>query len=170
MASIDIQMADLGDSAVRTLVLALDAYLARLYPVESNHGLSSAGLHADDVRFVTAELDGRPVGCAALRLYPAYGEVKRMFVLPETRGGGIGRALLGHLEMLARRQGLPCLRLETGVAQPEAVGLYEAVGFRRISPYFPYRPDPLSIFMEKALDGSVEARVEPCLERSGRSP
>lgn len=170
MTSIDIRIADPGEPALRLLVSALDDYLAGLYPAESNHGLSLTALQADDVQFVTAGLDGRPVGCAALRLDSAYGEVKRMFVLPETRGAGIGRALLAHLEMLARARGLPCLRLETGVAQPEAIALYEASGFRRIAPFSPYRPDPLSIFMEKALEQSAAARAEPRLERSGSAP
>lgn len=170
MTSIDIRMADLRDSAVRSLVSALDGYLAGLYPAESNHGLSLTALQADDVRLVTAELEGGAVGCAAIRLDPAYGEVKRMFVLPEARGAGIGRALLAHLEGLARAQGLQCLRLETGVAQPEALGLYEAAGFVRISPFPPYRPDPLSVFMEKALERRTAARVGPRLERSGSLP
>ncbi len=170
MTSIAIRMADPGDPAMRSLVSALDDYLAGLYPAESNHGLSLAALQANDVRFIAAELDGRPVGCAALRLDLAYGEVKRMFVLPETRGAGIGRAMLAHLEVLARAQGLPCLRLETGVAQPEAIELYRAAGFRRISPFSPYRPDPLSIFMEKALERSAAAGVEPRLAWSGSAP
>jgi putative acetyltransferase len=170
MTSIDIRIADPGDPAVRPLVSALDDYLAGLYPAESNHGLSLTALQADDVHFVAAEVGGRPVGCAALRIDAAYGEVKRMFVQPETRGTGIGRALLAHLEALALARGLPCLRLETGVAQPEAVGLYEAAGFRRISPFPPYRPDPLSIFMEKPLERSTATRVEPRLERSGSLP
>ena len=170
MTSIDIRVADLSDPAVRSLVSDLDGYLAGLYPAESNHGLPLSALQADDVRFVTAELEGRPVGCAALRLDTAYGEVKRMFVLPETRGAGIGRALLTHLERLALAEGLPCLRLETGVAQPEALGLYEAAGFFRISPFPPYRPDPLSVFMEKALAPGAAVGVEPRLERSGSWP
>lgn len=167
MTVADIRMADLSDPAVCSLVSALDGYLAGLYPAESNHGLSLRGLQADNVRFVTARLEGRPVGCAALRLDAAFGEVKRMFVLPKARGGGIGRALLAHLETLARAHGLPCLRLETGVAQPEALALYEAAGFRWISPFPPYRPNPLSIFMEKALSCRSWAPIEPRLDRAG---
>jgi putative acetyltransferase len=167
MASIDIRFADLGNPAVRSLVAALDDYLAGLYPPESNHGLGCTALQAADVRFVTADLDGRLVGCAALRVDEGYGEVKRMFVRPEARGAGIGRALLAHLEELARTHGLHCLRLETGVAQPEALGLYEAAGFVRIPPFPPYRPDPLSVFMEKALEPTAVARSKPSFHRSG---
>ena len=117
MTATQIKTADPDDPAVRALISALDRYLAGLYPAESNHGLSLAALQADDVRLVVAELDGRLVGCAALRLDAAYGEVKRMFVLPETRGADIGRALLAHLEVLARAQGLPAPRDGSGATR-----------------------------------------------------
>ncbi len=93
-----------------------------------------------------------PVGCAALKLHGgAYGEVKRMFVAPSERGLGLGRRLLEQVEAEARAAGLPLLRLETGTAQPEALGLYRATGYRERGPFGDYGPDPLSVFMEKAL-------------------
>ena len=56
-----------------------------------------------------------------------------MFVLPEARGRGIGRALLAAIEQaLAGR--VATLRLETGIKQLEAIRLYEAAGFRRRGP------------------------------------
>ncbi len=170
MSPFEIKTADLGEPAVHALIAALDRYLAGLYPAESNHGLSLAALQADDVRLVVAEVRGRPVGCAALRLDSAYGEVKRMFVLPEARGAGIGRALLAHLETLALAHGLPCLRLESGVAQPEALGLYAASGYRRIAPFPPYGPDPLSVFMEKALHGRAATPVVLHHDQTGALP
>lgn len=47
--------------------------------------------------------------------------------------------------------GLTAIRLETGISQPEAIGLYRKAGFVEIEAFAPYRPDPLSMFMEKAL-------------------
>lgn len=170
MTSFEIKTADLGEPLVRALIKALDRYLAGLYPAESNHGLSLAALQSDDVRVVVAEVRGRPVGCAALRLDSAYGEVKRMFVVPEARGAGIGRALLAHLETLALANGLQCLRLETGVAQPEALGLYAASGYRRIASFPPYGPDPLSVFMEKALHGGAATPAMLHYDRTGALP
>ena len=41
--------------------------------------------------------------------------------------------------------------LETGIHQPEAIGLYEGFGFERCGPFGEYGPDPLSVFMEKRL-------------------
>ena len=47
--------------------------------------------------------------------------------------------------------GLLLARLETGIRQPEALGLYRASGYREIGPFGDYGPDPLSVFMEKNL-------------------
>ena len=41
------------------------------------------------------------------------------------------------------------LRLETGVLQPEALGLYRKLGYRERGPFGAYAADPLSVFMEK---------------------
>jgi putative acetyltransferase len=136
------------------LVRELDRHMADLYPAESNHLLDLDALAAPDVRFLIARRagDGRAVGCAALKLHgEGYGEVKRMFVAPSERGLGLGRRLLERVEAEARAAGLGLLRLETGVAQPEALGLYRAAGYRERGPFGGYGPDPLSVFMEKAL-------------------
>jgi len=73
------------------LLAALDAYLESLYPPESNHILDVDTLCAPNVRFFVARRRGKAVGCGALRIDSAgYGEVKRMFVHPEARGGNWG--------------------------------------------------------------------------------
>jgi putative acetyltransferase len=101
-----------------------------------------------EVRDMLARLDAY---CAALVNKQHYGEVKRMFVDERKRGLGTGRKLLEHLVMFARMSGLSVLRLETGVHQPEAIALYERLGFARCDPFGDYRDDPLSLFMEKPL-------------------
>lgn len=137
---------------VAALLGELDAYLRDLYPPESNHFLDAGRLAAPDVRFFVARRQGRAVGCGALRVDPSgYGEVKRMYVTPPARGLGAGRGLLAVIEADARRAGLGLLRLEAGVHQPEALALYAAAGFVRRGPFGDYAPDPLSVFMEKAL-------------------
>ena len=137
---------------VRDLLARLDAYCAALYPVESNHLMDVASLMQGDVLFLVArDVDGAAVGCAALVNKQEYGEVKRMFVDERRRGLGTGRKLLEHLVMFARMSGLSVLRLETGIHQPEAIGLYERLGFERRAPFGDYREDPLSLFMEMRL-------------------
>lgn len=74
-----------------------------------------------------------------------------MFVEPKARGKGLGRRLLEEIERRAVALGLPVLRLETGVRQPEAISLYRTHGFREIAPFGDYKRDPLSLFMEKNL-------------------
>ncbi|HEX3982883.1 MAG TPA: GNAT family N-acetyltransferase [Acidisoma sp.] len=138
--------------AVRALLEQSWALSDSLYPAESNHHLDETELRRPDISFFVARLDGQAVGCGALkRVDAAYGEVKSLFVDAAVRGRGIARLLLGAIEAEARAQGLTLLRLETGIRQPEAVGLYEAAGFRRIGPFGDYREDPLSLFMEKAV-------------------
>lgn len=137
---------------VRAMLEQLDAYCAALYPAESNHLMEIASLLQDGVLFLVArDVEGRAVGCAALVRREGYGEIKRMFVDPVRRGGGTGRQLLEYLEMFAKMSGLQVLRLETGIHQPEAIGLYERAGFVRCAPFGDYQPDPLSLFMEKSL-------------------
>jgi putative acetyltransferase len=144
-----IALADPRDAAVRPLLAALDAYLGTLYPPESNHILDIERLAQPDIRFFVASLAGVALGCAALRLHAEYGEVKRLYVDPAARGLGLGRQLLARLEATACELGLPLLRLETGIHQPEAIGLFRAAGFVERGPFGAYGPDPLSLFMQK---------------------
>jgi putative acetyltransferase len=133
------------------LVEALDALMISLYPADSNHLLDIEALCQPDIRFFVARQDGAALGCGALRLFDDYAEVKRMFVMPTSRGMKLGRRILDTLEAEARREKKVYLRLETGVSQPEAIGLYHAAGFVECSPFGDYQLDPLSLFMEKRL-------------------
>ena len=136
---------------VQRLLEALDAYQSALYPPESNHFLDVDALAAPNVRFFVARREGRALGCGALRIEAGYGELKRMFVSPAARGLKLGRRILDRIEEEARREGLACLRLETGIHQPEALGLYRSAGYVEREAFGEYRPDPLSVFMEKSL-------------------
>ncbi|WP_230020413.1 GNAT family N-acetyltransferase [Massilia sp. Bi118] len=137
---------------VRSMLERLDAYCAALYPADSNHLMDIDSLTQGDVLFLVArDVDGSAVGCAALVNRDGYGEVKRMFVDENRRGLGAGRQLLEHIVIFARMCGLRELKLETGIHQPEAIGLYEGSGFARCGPFGDYKDDPLSVFMEKRL-------------------
>ena len=152
IADVTIALESPRQDDVARLIEALDAYHSALYPAESNHLLDVGRLAAPDVRFFVARRAGEALGCGALRIDDAgYGEVKRMFVLPEARGLRLGRRILRCLEDEARREGLRCLRLETGIHQAAALALYRAAGYVERAPFGEYQPDPLSIFMEKAL-------------------
>jgi ribosomal protein S18 acetylase RimI-like enzyme len=80
-----------------------------------------------------ARLDGRPIGCAALKVKDCrIGEVKRMWVAPEARGLGLGRRLLDAVETAARGFGLAELRLETNRTLREAQALYRSAGYAEV--------------------------------------
>src|SRR5262245_10691125 len=89
--------------AVRALLQQSDAYLADLYPAESNHLVDVGALCAANVRFLVARLDDDVVGCGAVVLgAPGEAEIKRMFVSPLARGYSIGRRILAALETAAQ--------------------------------------------------------------------
>jgi len=134
------------------LIEELDEVLDPLYPSESRHGFSIEKLIQDNVAFFVVREDGKPAGCGGVKLFGTeYGEVKRMYVRPEFRGAGLGRKMLRHLEDYARKKGVAILRLETGIYQSEAIGLYERFGFERIGPFGEYQEDPNSLFFEKKV-------------------
>jgi GNAT superfamily N-acetyltransferase len=86
--------------------------------------------------FLVAYVDGAPVGTGAWRRTPVQAlgrtlgaEIKRMYVVPEHRGTGLARRVLAELEDTAAAAGYDLLVLETGLKQPEAIGLYTSSGY-----------------------------------------
>jgi putative acetyltransferase len=149
---IEIVIEDPAAPEVAPLLQASDAYMASLYPAESNHMLDAASLRRPRVTFLVARVDGEAQGCGAVvDSGEGWAEVKRMFVAPAARGLKLGRRLLDEIEALAAHRGARVLRLEMGGLQPEALGLYRSAGFIEIGPFGDYGADPLSIFMEKTL-------------------
>lgn len=95
---------------------------------------------ADDIAafFVAFSDEGQPLGCGGLRaLNDSEGEVKRMFVAPQSRGTGCASAILAQLEQSARDRGWIRLLLETGDQQPDAIRFYTREGYERV-PNFSY--------------------------------
>ncbi len=137
---------------IGAFLAASDAYSQSLYPAESNHLVDLSVLMATNAHFFVARKEGKALGCGALIVADdGSGELKRMWVSPEARGQGVGRKLLDAIEATARETGVSVLRLETGIHQPEAIGLYRRSGFVDCGPFGSYQPDPLSLFMEKRL-------------------
>jgi putative acetyltransferase len=148
--AITMERPDSADAVA--LITELEAVLTPLYPTESRHGLSVERLIAEAVAFFVLRSDGVPASCGGIKLFGTdYGEVKRMYVRPQFRGSGFAKLILNRLADHARAHGVTLLRLETGIHQKEAVGLYEGLGFRRIPPFGAYKPDPLSLCYEKPI-------------------
>ena len=137
------------------LIAELDAYQDTLYPAEARYALDLASLAKPNVLFAVARAaDGTAIGCGAIVLHEAHGEVKRMYVRPAARGQGVAQYICHALESAAHAQGCRTLMLETGPCQPEALAFYAKQGFVRCGPFGDYPEHPLSVFMSKRL--SVE--------------
>jgi putative acetyltransferase len=137
---------------VRRLLQLSDSYFAGLYPAESNHLADVATLAQRNVRFLVARRARVIVGCGAVVFgKDGEAEIKRMFVLPEARGHRLGSRILTALETAAKAEGMRIIRLETGVRQPEALGLYRGHGYTERGPFGSYQPDPLCTFFEKRI-------------------
>jgi GNAT superfamily N-acetyltransferase len=82
--------------------------------------------------------DGAPLGCVGLRPIEPDGccEMKRLYVAPDARGLGLGKALIVAIIGEAERIGYKEMRLDTLPTMAEAISLYEQVGFRPIEAYY----------------------------------
>jgi GNAT superfamily N-acetyltransferase len=147
-----VEPADPRGPEAQALIEELTAELERRYDDDGSGGFDPADVLGPRGVFLVGRLNGRAVACGACRpLDGDVGEVKRMYVAPEARGRGLGRLILNGLEEFARRTGYQAIWLETGVLQPEAVGLYESAGYQRIPNYGQYKDDPRSVCFEKRL-------------------
>jgi putative acetyltransferase len=129
-------------------------YASSLYPAESNHLDDADELSQDNVYLVGASSQGVLIGIGAVKRLVhdvEYGEIKRLYVLPAQRGNGLAKLIMCELEAHLKQRGIGVARLETGIYQPEALGLYKRLGYRVREPFGDYKPDPLSVFMEKRI-------------------
>lgn len=114
------------------------------------------GLIASLVGYV----DEEPLGSVVVRFAEYDGmapaaEIKRLYVAPEGRRKGYSRVLMGAAEEAARRAGVTRIILETGDKQPEAIGLYRAIGYSVIPNFGKWAGVKESICMEKDLPTRV---------------
>ncbi|KAF7786856.1 putative acetyltransferase [Pseudoalteromonas rubra] len=143
---------------VSQLLRDIDELMNTLYPPSSNQLIPAEELAASDVYFVGARTESALMGCGALvpktdetdSLTP-YAELKRVYVQPPYRGLGVSRHIMQTLIDYARQVGFSVLRLETGIRQIEAIGLYTSLGFVQREAFGSYEPDPLSVYMELTL-------------------
>jgi GNAT superfamily N-acetyltransferase len=95
---------------------------------------------------------GEPLGCVGLRPIEPQGccEMKRLFLLPQARGMGLGRALAEAVMAAARQCGYAELRLDTLAGMTTAQALYARMGFERMAAYYEPTP-PGTVFMRIRL-------------------
>lgn len=124
----------------RVLRVEQQAELRDLY---GDDDIGHAMTGEDILDMVVLRVDGAPAACGALRdasvdLGPGTGELKRMYVRRGLRGRGLSRRVLAEVEAAAAPAGLHRLVLETGVLQPEAIGLYLTSGYAPIDNFGEY--------------------------------
>ena len=83
--------------------------------------------------FLVAWLGNEAIGCGAIAtLDDSTAEIKRVFVTPRMRRKGLAKLIMWYLEERAAELGYHTISLETGDRQPEAIRLYESLGYRRV--------------------------------------
>ena len=149
-AILELRVEPASSPAAGRLAGELDALILERYP-----GLPTNGLEPDfDAKggvFVVGYAAGEPVACGALRREGEAAEIKRMYVAPACRGRGFARTILAFLEAEAGRRGFARAILETGIRQPEAIGLYRSAGWREIQCWGAYADEPVSRCFAKDL-------------------
>ena len=152
MTTVVITIADPAHPPVRVMVEELDAYLVPLYPAESNHLLDIETLRQPEMRFFAAHRGDEVVAIGGCWLHGDYAEVKRIYVAPAARGLGLAKLMMQRIEAEAMACGHLLARLETGIHQPESLGLYRRLGYVDRGAFGDYpTDDPNSVFMEKVL-------------------
>jgi GNAT superfamily N-acetyltransferase len=156
VTTVEIRPTRFRAPVAQQLIAAAQDELTQRYGSGDANPIESVQFDPPEGIFLVAWLDGNPVGCAGWRTYSHFrvngelaeagergtedvAEIKRMFVVPEARNAGVASALLAALENSAREAGMKRMILETGLAQPEAMALYEKLGYSRIPNYGYYR-------------------------------
>ncbi len=149
----------LGQEPAASLAAAMLTEMAALYDgldldEESmpKAGVAELGPPAGSF-LVGFDSDEAPVCCGGIkRLSDEACEIKRMYVVPAARRGGVGRLLLAALEDEARQLGYRTARLDTGPRQPRAERMYRRAGYL---PVGNFNANPVaSFFGEKRLGPS----------------
>lgn len=145
---------DLTEQVTAIVQLSRD-YQASLYPPESINQDKPEELVNGRMYFIGAYGNDDLYGIGGVKLMHDdgdYGEIKNLFVDPHHRGRGVSRAIMHELERYLVEQGIKICRLETGILQPESLGLYRDMDYRQRDAYGSYRSDPNSVFMEKVIE------------------
>lgn len=134
-------------TAVTRAAVVRRASHADLAEIEAILTAASLPLHGamSAFRNGVVAVDDSIVGCAAVEPYASFGLLRSVVVVPDRRGGGIGRLLVEALEALALELGIETLYLLTESAE----GWFSALGYGRVD-----RSD-----VPPEVQGSVEFEV-----------
>lgn len=139
------------DADFQQLVAHLDKYLSIIDGDE--HAFYAQYNKIDSLKNAVVCYEGNiPLGCGAFKEF-VYGtvEIKRMYVVPESRGKGIASLILKELENWAAELNYTEAILETGKKQTDAVHLYQKSGYTIIPNYGQYENVENSVCMQKII-------------------
>ena len=149
--NIQLKRTNSTDADFQHLVNYLNDYLAIVDGEE--HEFYSQFNHIDQLNHVVvAYVNNQPVACGAMKpSEPGSMEIKRMYTLESARGKGLAKRVLSALEEWAIESGYHTCILETGIRLPDAIALYEKMGYQRIDNYGQYINVENSRCFEKKL-------------------
>ena len=110
-------------------------------PIEHVYALDASKLFTPDITVFGARIDGELAGVGAMRkLDGEHAELKSMHTLAKSRGLGVGKAMVAHIEDFARSSGIKRMSLETGTneAFKPARELYKSLGYRSCEAFGEY--------------------------------
>jgi GNAT superfamily N-acetyltransferase len=152
--AIQIKATRYGGATAQKLIAELMSDLVTRYGEADGTPVAGVEFDPPDGGFFVAYVDGEPAGCGAWRSWAGSGdvaEVKRVFVRPQARGIGLAKQIMAALEEDARAHGRTRIILETGTRQPEAIALYQHLGYERIPNFGYYKDEPGARCFAKAL-------------------
>ena len=110
-------------------------------PIEHVYALDASKLFTPDITVFGARIDGELAGVGAMRkLDGEHAELKSMHTLAKSRGLGVGKAMVAHIEDFARSSGIKRMSLETGTneAFKPARELYKSLEYRSCEAFGEY--------------------------------
>jgi GNAT superfamily N-acetyltransferase len=157
----DIRRTAFTDPVAQALVAELQQEFVVRYGGPDETPLDPTQFDPPSGAFFVGWLEGEPLATGAWRRRPdvtvlggtVAAEIKRMYVVPRGQRRGLARLMLAHLERTASDEGADVMVLETGLAQPEAIALYESSGYVPVPGFGYYRDEPLVRYFGKRLNG-----------------
>src|ERR1700727_593583 len=113
--------------------------------------------------FAVVYHSGVPAGCGGYRWFNRATrtvEIKKTYIVPESRGHGAGRALLSWLEQHAVAAGARRAILETGVRNTAALSLFASAGYRPVDRYVAGRDPSINRAFARPLTGPLQASAQ----------
>lgn len=110
-------------------------------PIEHVYALNASKLFSPDITVFGARINGELIGVGAMRkLDVVHAELKSMHTLAKSRGLGVGKAMVAHIEDFARSSGIERISLETGTneAFKPARELYKTLGYKSCEAFGDY--------------------------------